>query len=99
VELGWLWGTLAGTGLAFIGVMAQRSAKSYADEAVKPVQKEVTDLKLELANSNFVRADGELMKELRRDSKKLLRLFHALNVALARKLNLDLIEVREDDEP
>ncbi len=77
-----------------------RSARSYADEAVKPVQTQVTALELNLAQNYVRHCDlDELKVEQKRTTTMLTRVL--INVAvIASKLKVQLPDAgdRRDDE-
>jgi len=97
VGLEWLWGSLVAFAFAVLGTLFHRSAKSIAEDAVKPVKEKVIDIELDLAK-NFVRRDDEVMKDIQRSNRKLLRMFGELQIQLARKFGFSVVEQREGDE-
>lgn len=91
-----IWAALLTIVCGWIGVAITRSAKSYSDDAVSPVKAAIAEIRLDLAR-NYVRQDDNVMLEIRRDNKKLLRLFNELQVALAKRLKLTIVHERDSD--
>lgn len=94
--LEWLWGALVTAVCGGIAVLISRAARSYADESVKPLWAKVAEMDLDLAR-HYVRKDDDVMNEIRRDNKKLLRMFTQLQITLAKRLNFAIVRERDDD--
>ena len=91
----WLLPILATLVINGLGAVVVRGFRADTKEATSAVEKQISELKLDLAN-HYVRQSE--LKELRDDNKKLLRKVTSIQILIARHLGAtDLGNVREED--
>jgi hypothetical protein len=106
-EWTWLWGILIAAAISAIGWLYVRSVKLDAHEAIEThehdcplleqvaeLQHEMTMMKLDLARNYVQHSD---LREIKRDSKALLRKLTSIQIALAKHLRVTIEEPQGDN--